>query len=214
MPEKLLEVKALRAAFRIHGKTIEAVRGVDFDIAPGEIVGLVGESGSGKSVTMKSIIRMLPESARMSAEILRFDGCDLTGLTEKQMEYLPPGMIGIPMVHGAHELRSLYTAADICLSLSYEESQGLTLIEALACGTQVVCYDQTALPEIVTEDTGLVVHAGDIQAVADACRKLLEEPKSPDACRARACAFDRDTQFEKYVGLYEELLGYGTQKER
>ncbi len=86
MPEKLLEVKALRAAFRIHGKTIEAVRGVDFDIAPGEIVGLVGESGSGKSVTMKSIIRMLPESARMSAEILRFDGCDLTGLTEKQMQ--------------------------------------------------------------------------------------------------------------------------------
>ncbi len=134
----------------------------------------------------------------------------VVGLTEKQMEYLPPGMIGIPMVHGAHELRALYTAADICLSLSYEESQGLTLIEALACGTQVVCYDRTALPEIVTEDTGLVVPAGDIQAVADACRKLLEETKTPDACRARACDFDRDTQFMKYVGLYEELMGYGT----
>jgi ABC-type dipeptide/oligopeptide/nickel transport system ATPase component len=67
MPEKLLEVRALKVAFRIHARTIEAVRGVDLAIDSGEIVGLVGESGSGKSVTMKSIIRMLPESARMTA---------------------------------------------------------------------------------------------------------------------------------------------------
>ena len=103
----------------------------------------------------------------------------VAGLTERQMEYLPPEMIGIPMVQSAHSLRALYTAADICISLSYEESQGLTLVEALACGTQVVCYDRTALPEIVTEDTGLVVPAGDIEAVADACRELLREPKAP-----------------------------------
>ena len=43
--------------------------------------------------------------------------------------------------------------------------------------------------------------------VADACRTLLADPKSPDACRARACEFDRDTQFEAYVRLYEELIG-------
>ncbi len=46
----------------------------------------MGESGSGKSVTMKSIIRMLPESARMTADALRFDGTVLMGLTEKQMQ--------------------------------------------------------------------------------------------------------------------------------
>ncbi len=86
MPEKLLEVRALKVAFRIHARTIEAVRGVDLAIDSGEIVGLVGESGSGKSVTMKSIIRMLPESARMTADALRFDGTDLMGLTEKQMQ--------------------------------------------------------------------------------------------------------------------------------
>ena len=129
----------------------------------------------------------------------------VVGLTPRQTEVLPPEMIAVPMVHGAHSLRALYTAADICVSLSYEESQGLTLVEALACGTQVLCYDQTALPEIVTEETGAVVPAGDIGAVAEACRKLLEEPKSPEACRARAAAFDRDTQFIEYVRLYEEL---------
>ena len=133
----------------------------------------------------------------------------VVGMTEKQMELLPPEIIGVPLVRGAHNLRALYTAADLYISLSYEESQGLTLIEALACGTQVLCYDQTALPEIVTEDTGAVVPTGDLHAVADACRALLSDPKMPDACYARACEFDRGTQFEEYVALYEEMLGYG-----
>lgn len=133
----------------------------------------------------------------------------VVGLTPRQMEVLPPEMICIPMVAGPHSLSALYTAADICVSLSYEESQGLTLVEALACGTQVVCYGATALPEIVTEETGLIVPVGDIEAAAEACRALLKEPKSPEACIARAAAFDRETQFAQYVRLYEELAGYG-----
>ena len=86
MQGNLLEVKGLRTSFRIQGKTVQAVRGVDFSIAPGEIVGLVGESGSGKSVTMKSIIKMLPDSATLSASAIRFQGRDLTQLTEREMQ--------------------------------------------------------------------------------------------------------------------------------
>ena len=86
MRENLLEVKDLRTSFRIQGKTVQAVRGVDFSIAPGEIVGLVGESGSGKSVTMKSIIRMLPDSATLSAKAIRFEDRDLTQLSEREMQ--------------------------------------------------------------------------------------------------------------------------------
>ncbi|MDD3919692.1 MAG: glycosyltransferase [Eubacteriales bacterium] len=129
----------------------------------------------------------------------------VVGLTPRQMGYLPPEMIGVPMIYGKHTMRELYTAADICISLSYEESQGLTLVEALACGTQVVCYNQTALPEIVTEDTGMVVPARDVQAAAEACRTLLAAPKAPEVCRNRALAFDAGSQFSQYVALYEEL---------
>ena len=86
MRDDLLEVQDLRTAFRIQGKSVQAVRGVDLEIAPGEIVGLVGESGSGKSVTMKSIIRMLEGSATVTARAIRFQGRDLTGLTEKEMQ--------------------------------------------------------------------------------------------------------------------------------
>ena len=133
----------------------------------------------------------------------------VAGLTAQQMEYLPPQMIGIPMVYGANALRALYTAADLYISLSYEESQGLTLVEALACGTQVLCYDQTALPEIVTPETGEIVPAGDVKAAAEACRKLIENPRLPEDCQTRAYQFDRDRQFAEYVKLYDELMGYG-----
>jgi len=83
--EKLLDVHGLRTSFRIQGQTVEAVRGVDLAIAPGEIVGIVGESGSGKSVTMKSIIKMLPDSATLTADAITFGGRDLLKLTEKEM---------------------------------------------------------------------------------------------------------------------------------
>ena len=130
----------------------------------------------------------------------------VVGLTSKQMEYLPPGMIAIPVIYGLDTLRALYTAADLCLSLRYEEAQDLTLVEALACGTQVVCYNQTSLPEAVTEDVGAIVPTSDVAAVADACRALLETPKDPLACIARAQAFDREAELWAYRELYDTLV--------
>lgn len=130
----------------------------------------------------------------------------VVGLTPRQMEYLPPGMVGIPVIYGTDTLRALYTAADICVSLRYEEAQDLTLLEALACGTQLVCYDQCSLPEAVSEDTGIVVPTGRVQAVADACRALLDAPKDPLACIARAQAFDRELELGAYRNLCDTLV--------
>jgi peptide/nickel transport system ATP-binding protein len=63
----LLEVQDLRIQF---SAGLDAVREVSFAIAPGEVLGLVGESGSGKSVTSLALMRLLPENARVSGEIL------------------------------------------------------------------------------------------------------------------------------------------------
>jgi peptide/nickel transport system ATP-binding protein len=57
----LLQVRNLRTYFHTEAGTAKAVDGVDFDIFPGEVVGLVGESGSGKSVTALSILRLIPD---------------------------------------------------------------------------------------------------------------------------------------------------------
>ena len=84
-PHSLLSVRDLRIAFSGH----EAVRGISFDIAPGETLGLVGESGSGKSATALALLRLLPPSATLSGSIdfTRADGVtdDLLHLPEEAM---------------------------------------------------------------------------------------------------------------------------------
>jgi peptide/nickel transport system ATP-binding protein len=60
-PVPLLQIRNLRTYFQTEAGTAKAVDGVDFDIFPGEVVGLVGESGSGKSVTALSILRLIPD---------------------------------------------------------------------------------------------------------------------------------------------------------
>ncbi|MEG1605298.1 MAG: ABC transporter ATP-binding protein [Clostridia bacterium] len=87
MPENgvlqpILSVRGLRTDFHTQGKRVQAVRGVDLTVGAGEILGVVGESGSGKSVTMKSIIQMLPGTAQMRADAIDFGGRTLLGLPE------------------------------------------------------------------------------------------------------------------------------------
>ncbi|NCB38937.1 MAG: ABC transporter ATP-binding protein [Erysipelotrichia bacterium] len=60
MAKKLLTVKNLRTYFKTEAGIAKAVDGVDFDIMPGEVLGIVGESGSGKSVTSLSIMQLIP----------------------------------------------------------------------------------------------------------------------------------------------------------
>ena len=56
----------------------------------------------------------------------------------------------------------LYSISEILLCLSYKESFGLTPIEAMACGTPSIVYDNTALPELVTKNTGNIVETGNL----------------------------------------------------
>ena len=83
--KEILNVKNLVTTFRTQGKTVQAVRGVDLTLDEGEILGIVGESGSGKSVSMKSIIRMLPDSAAISADRMIFNGTDLMAMSENDL---------------------------------------------------------------------------------------------------------------------------------
>ncbi|GER65836.1 dipeptide transport ATP-binding protein DppD [Weizmannia acidilactici] len=84
--EKILEVEDLQVSFSTHGGTVQAVRGVSFQLNKGETLAIVGESGCGKSVTSQSIMQLLPASnvKRLSGSV-RFKGTDILKYSEKQM---------------------------------------------------------------------------------------------------------------------------------
>ena len=113
MPEPLLEVKNLKTYFYTEDGVVRAVDGVNFEVYPGEVLGLVGESGSGKSVTARSIIRLvpMPPGKLVSGRVL-FHGEDLTTLDERAMEDLRGGRIAMIFQDPMTFLNPLYTAGD------------------------------------------------------------------------------------------------------
>ena len=78
---RLLEVKNLTTNFHIGVGCVQAVRNVSFHLDAGESLGIVGESGSGKSVTMMSIMGLLPDYADISADSIFFNGREMTSLS-------------------------------------------------------------------------------------------------------------------------------------
>ncbi len=79
-----LEVRNLSVTFPSEAGPVTAVRGVDLDIASGEVVCLVGESGSGKSTVALGVMGLLPGSARVEGSA-RFKGDDLIGLDDRAL---------------------------------------------------------------------------------------------------------------------------------
>jgi len=81
----LLEIENLSVTFQTAGGHLKAVDHISLTVEPGEIVSIVGESGSGKSVAMLALMGLLPWTATVTADALRFDGIDLMTSSKKQM---------------------------------------------------------------------------------------------------------------------------------
>jgi oligopeptide transport system ATP-binding protein len=85
--EPLLHMKKVSTSFFTHEGEVKAVRSITLKVYPGEIVGIVGESGSGKSVSMMSVMRLIPSPpGRITGGEIWFDGRNLLSLSERDME--------------------------------------------------------------------------------------------------------------------------------
>ncbi|OQO92391.1 glutathione ABC transporter ATP-binding protein [Saccharomonospora piscinae] len=82
--ESVLSISDLKITFSTEDGVVEAVKGIGFDVAPGEILAIVGESGSGKSVTSMSVPGLLPKTAKIDGG-RTLGGTDLSGMTTKQL---------------------------------------------------------------------------------------------------------------------------------
>ena len=80
----VLEIRNLSVAFDTQAGAFHAVKGVDLSVDAGEVLAIVGESGSGKSVAMLAVMGLLPESATVTADVMRFAGHDMLTLGEAE----------------------------------------------------------------------------------------------------------------------------------
>lgn len=90
----LLSVRNLQVEFANQNGTIKAVGQVNFDLWQGETLAIVGESGSGKSTTAHAIINLLPGTGRIAAGSVVFDGEELVGANDQQMQSIRGRKIG------------------------------------------------------------------------------------------------------------------------
>ena len=91
----LLEMKDVKISFTSSTGVVEAVRGIDMTIYPGQSVAIVGESGSGKSTAAMSILGLLPGTGKVTGGQILFDGDDITGLDDKAMQKYRGSEIGL-----------------------------------------------------------------------------------------------------------------------
>ena len=121
MTQPLLSIRDLWVRFSIHGTTLDAVRGVSFDIRPGATLALVGESGSGKSVIARAVMGLLPENAAITAGRIIFhnpqkgiEEADITSLDPngRKMQDLRGGSISLIFQEPMVSLSALHTIGD------------------------------------------------------------------------------------------------------
>jgi len=116
----LLEIKNLSVAFQTAGGLFTAVDNVTVNIDPGEIVSIVGESGSGKSVAMLALMGLLPWTAKVTADVLKFDGKDLMTLPKNELRKI----IGKEM---AMIFQEPMTSLNPCFTVGFQLSEALKI---------------------------------------------------------------------------------------
>ena len=131
----------------------------------------------------------------------------LVGTSDATDAQLPENIISIHSTDNQTELAKIYTAADLFVNTTREDTYPTVNMEALACGTPVVTFRTGGCPEIVDESCGSVVEVDDVDAMEKEIIRICEEkPYSESACVERAKTFNMNDRFMEYVELYGKVF--------
>ncbi|MBD3763650.1 MAG: ABC transporter ATP-binding protein [Rhodobacterales bacterium] len=111
--QPVLDVRGLKTVFRTRGGEVHAVNSVSFHLNRGELLGVVGESGSGKSVTMMSLIGLLPSPpAEVREGQVLLDGTDILKVTPRELREIRGGKVGFVFQDPMTSLNPVFTVGD------------------------------------------------------------------------------------------------------
>ena len=133
----------------------------------------------------------------------------VVGVNPAWMDGVPDNIICVPRTNSQQELAEYYSAADVFVNPTYDDTLPTTNIESIACGTPVVTYKAGGSPETIDEQTGMAVARGDMDALFEAIEIILRNGKQQyaAACRKRAeDNFDKEIRYQDYINLYNKLI--------
>ena len=120
---------------------------------------------------------------------------------------LPSNWHFLGRIDSVDKLSSVYSAADVFASPSYQESFGKTVVEALYCGTPVVSTPVGIAPEIISERNGALCPIGDSDGLACALQNVLTRTYDKDVIRQEArSTFQPQVVADKYIELYQKIM--------
>ena len=126
----------------------------------------------------------------------------LVGLSEEQIRQMPSNIICISRTNSQQELAEIYTAADVFFNPSYEETMGMVTIESIACGTPALVSDWSAIPEFVTEETGMIFHKRNSSNIKNMISIMLNHGYASQNLVDASAKYDRTRKYSDYLKLY------------
>jgi peptide/nickel transport system ATP-binding protein len=174
--QPLLEITDLQTSFFTEWGEVRVVDHVSLSIAPGRLMGLVGESGSGKTITALSIMRLLPERARVVGGQIRFDGRNLLELSEEEMRRMRGAKIAMIFQEPMTSLNPVFTIGSQ-IAEAVRLHQGASRAQARQRAIEMLRVVKIADPERRVDDYPHQLSGGMRQrvmiAMALSCRPRL-----------------------------------------
>jgi peptide/nickel transport system ATP-binding protein len=209
--DALLDVRDLSVRFRSDDEDVHAVDRLSFSVDPGEVIGVVGESGCGKSVSMLSLLRLLPPSATISGSV-RFRGEDLLGMPMSRLRKVRGGEISFVFQEPMTSLNPVFTVGRQ-ISEVLRKHEGLSHAAARARAIELIALVRIPEPKRRVDEYPHQLSGGMRQrvmiAMAVACHpKLLiaDEPTTALDVTIQAGILDLMRDLRERLGMAVILI--------
>ena len=188
--------------------------GIDLDV----FVSVVGDFREKYGLTDKFIVLGVSsfwnemkgvEFFNRLAKDLDKEQCQVVLVGKAEEGVLCDEILHIPATNNIQELCELYTAADVFVNPTLQETQGLTTVESFACGTPAIVFNAGGAAECVDDSCGLIVERGEYQNLLDSVLRVHKREVSFDKqdCIRVAQKYDTRQLYKSFIQLYEEIAG-------